>query len=287
MPAKKSTAAGRHPAKVPATEAPPFKRPPAKRSAAKRVRPHDVVGALYAEHRYVARLLEVLDAQVKAASRDQPLDWRAALGVMQYMTSSPDRYHHPREDAMFVRLVKRDPRLSKRIAEIRRAHRIIGAAGKRLLAALERFERSSDGDRARIASRIGAYVVTMREHMAIEERDLFPRAQAVLDDGDLEEIDHAFVRVIDPFFEAELRDAYAAYSPVVRYLVEQPAVRRAFEVVEAFYSSAGSLGEVLFRAGAAGASPPPRADAARAPQRGPRTSQRTAAPVRRGRAATR
>ena len=79
----------------------------------------------------------------------------------------------------------------------------------------------------------------MREHMAIEERDLFPRARAVLEDSDLEAIDRAFARVTDPFFEAELRDAYAAYSPLLRYLVEQPAVRRALEVLEAFYSSAG------------------------------------------------
>lgn len=286
MPAKKTTAAGRRPAKASAIETPPSKRSPVKRSAAKRVPAHDVVGALYAEHRYVARLLEVLDAQVEAASRDRPLDWRAALGVMQYMTSNPDRYHHPREDAMFARLVKRDPRSAKRIAEIRRAHRTIGAAGKRLLVALERFEHGGQGGRTGIAARIGTYVAAMREHMAIEERELFPRAQAVLDDADLEEIDHAFVRVTDPFFEAELRDAYAAYSPVVRYLVEQPAVRRALEVVESFYSSAGSLGEVLFGAGAAAASPPSRADAAPAPPLS-RAKQRPAAPARRGRAAPR
>src|SRR5664279_656462 len=261
MPAKKSTAAGRKPAKAAAIGTPPSKRSPVKRPVAKRSPPHDVVGALYAEHRYVGRLLEVLDAQVEAASHRQPIDWRAALGVMQYMTSNPDRYHHPREDAMFARLVKRDPRSAKRIAEIRRAHRTLGAAGKRLLVALERFERSAEGDQAGTVSRIGAYVDAMREHMAIEEGELFPRARAVLDDRDLEEIDHAFARVIDPFFEAELRDAYAAYSPVVRYLVEQTPVRRALEVVEAFYSSAGSFGEVLFGAGAASDRLAPRDDA--------------------------
>ncbi len=293
MRAKKSAAAGRNAAKASPIETPPSKRSPkrspakrsaAKRSAAKRLPPHDVVGALFVEHRYVARLLAVLDAQVEAASRGQPIDWRAALGVMQYMTSNPDRYHHPREDAMFARLVKRDPGLAKRIAEIQRAHRTIGAAGKRLLAALERFERSADGGHAGVVSRIGDYVGAMREHMAIEERDLFPRARAVLDDGDLEEIDRAFARVTDPFFEAELRDAYAAYSPVVRYLVEQPAVRRAFEVLEAFYASAGSLGEVLFGAGGPGASPTLRADAAPASPQGSRAKQRAPSPARRGRA---
>ena len=129
----------------------------------------------------MARLLAVLDAQLEAASRGQPIDRRAALGVMQYMTRVPDRYHHPREDAMFDRLVKRDPGSAKRIAQIQRAHRTIGAAGKRLLVALERLEQGSQGDPAAVVSRIGDYAAAMREHMAIEERDLFPRARAVLE----------------------------------------------------------------------------------------------------------
>jgi len=282
---KKPTAAGRSAAKAALIERPPAKRSPkrsaAKRSAAKRLPPHDVVGALYAEHRYVARLLAVLDAQLEAASRGQPIDRRAALGVMQYMTRVPDRYHHPREDAMFDRLVKRDPGSAKRIAQIQRAHRTIGVAGKRLLVALERLEQGSQGDPAAVVSRIGDYAAAMREHMAIEERDLFPRARAVLEDSDLEAIDRAFARVTDPFFEAELRDAYAAYSPLLRYLVEQPAVRRALEALEAFYSSAGTLGEALFGAGEPGATPTSRAEPApssppviRARRRAPSTASR-------------
>lgn len=285
MRAKKSTAVGRSAKKAPLIDTPSAKRSP-KRSAANRLPPHDVVGALYAEHGYVARLLEVLEAQVDAVARGKPLDLRAALGVMEYMTHNPDRYHHPREDAMFAQLAKHDPGSAKRIAQIQRAHRTIGAAGKRLLGALERLERSPDGDRAGVVSRIADYAATMREHMAIEESELFPRARAVLDDSDLEKIDRAFARVTDPFFEAELRDAYAAYSPVVRYLVDQPAVRRAFEVLEAFYASAGTLEEVLFGASEPGASPTPRADSAPASPPAGRARRRAPSPARRGRART-
>jgi hypothetical protein len=82
--------------------------------------------------------------------------------------------------------------------------------------------------------------------MAIEERDLFPRARQLLDDHDLAEIDRAFRRVVDPIFEASVRDAYGAYSPVFRYLIEQPAVKQALQVVDSFYESALTLGELLF-----------------------------------------
>lgn len=207
---------------------------------------HDVVGALYVEHQYVARLLEVLEHQISAASGGKPLERQASIAVMSYMTQCPDAYHHPREDAMFARLAKRDSRLVDRIAEIKRAHRTIGSAGKQLLAALQRLEDGTRVDQGKVVARMKKYVTTMREHMSIEERDLFQRAREVLDERDLEEIDRAFARVTDPIFEAAVRDAYAAYSPLVRYLVEQPVVRQALGALDTFYQSAETLGETLF-----------------------------------------
>jgi len=217
---------------------------------------HDVVAALLVEHRHVARLLDVLEQQLSGASRGEPIDREAVRSVMHYMTEGPDAYHHPREDAMFVRLAKRDPALRKCIAGIERAHRTIGAAGKDLLV-------------AGLATRIRDYVGAQREHMTIEEHDLFPRARQLLDDGDLAAIERDFRRVTDPIFEASVRDAYAAYPALVRTLVEQPAVRQALDLVDSFYESASTLGELLF----GGA--PVKTPVAREPARKQRARQQT------------
>ena len=226
--------------------APAAKRIPTGKNWAKGTRAPHVINALYVEHRYAARLLDLLEEQQAALLRRQPIDLDAVLGAMTYLTQHSDAYHHPREDAMFARLAKRDPGLATRIAEIERAHGTIGSAGKRLLAALQGLQKDGRADEARLASRIGDYIGALREHMAIEERDLFPRAVQVLEDDDLAEIDHAFQRVTDPIFEASVRDAYAAYHPVVRYFAEQPALRQALGVLDAFYESASTLGDVLF-----------------------------------------
>jgi len=157
---------------------------------------------------------------------------------------------------MFVRLERRDPGLRKQIAAIERAHRTLAAAGKELLAAAER-EPGPGGNESKLAARIGAYVSAQREHMTVEERDLFPRARQLLDGDDLAAIDRDFRRVTDPIFEASVRDAYAAYPAVVRMLVEQPAVRQVFDLVDSVYESAAALGELLLGAPAA-PTPAPR-----------------------------
>jgi len=206
---------------------------------------HDVVSALQAEHRYAARLLDVLDEKLAAASHGKPLDRDAVRAVMTYMTQHLDGYHHRREDAMFARLGKRDPHLAKGIAAIESEHRTIGAAGKKLLGALEGSPHGG-GDEARVVSGTRNYVSAMRAHMNVEERDLLPRAREVLDEHDLEAIDRDFARVVDPIFEASVRDAYAAYTPVVRSLVEEPAVRQTLGALDAFFASALTLADTLF-----------------------------------------
>ena len=118
---------------------------------------HDVVAALLVEHRHMARLLAVLEEQLGAASRGVAIDREAVRSVMHYMTEFPDAYHHPREDAMFVRLAKRDPALRKGIAAIERAHRTLGAAGKELLAAAQRAP-GRRADESGLAARIRDYV---------------------------------------------------------------------------------------------------------------------------------
>ena len=217
---------------------------------------HDVVAALLVEHRYAARLLDALDHELSVASRDRPIDREAVRSVMHYMTEYPDAYHHPREDALFARLEKRDPRLRRQIAAIERAHRGLGAAGQELLAAAER-KRGGRCNDSQLAARIGAYVSAQREHMTIEERDLFPRARQLLDDGDFAEVERDFRRVTDPIFEASVGDAYAAYPAAVRMLVEQPAVTQVLDLVDSFYESAAKFGELLFGGAAAKTRPPP------------------------------
>jgi hemerythrin-like domain-containing protein len=214
---------------------------------------HDVVSALQAEHRYAALLLDVLEERLAAPSRGDPVDRDALLSGMTYMTQHLDGYHHLREDALFERLVERDPRLAKAIAKIRQEHRSIGAAGKRLVAALGRLTPGSRRGEAAVVAAVGDYVGAMRAHMGVEERELFPRARQVLGEDDFAAVDQDFMRVVDPIFEASLEDAYAAYSPVVRYLAEQPAVQRVAGALESFFDSALTLGETLF--GDAGAPP--------------------------------
>ena len=92
----------------------------------------NIVAALVDEHKYQARLLTVMERQVGLLNQRKLPDYEVMHGVMRYMTQFPDRFHHPKEDLLFDKVLARDPASAESVAQLRRAHVDITAAGAQL-----------------------------------------------------------------------------------------------------------------------------------------------------------
>lgn len=166
----------------------------------------DIVAALGGEHRYQARLLQALEDQVGLLNQDREPDLEVLYGVMHYMTSFPDGYHHPKEDLIFERLAERDASTKPMLQKLQAAHRSIGQAGQQLFELIER-QRGDCADPevwSEIRTRARDYVGTLRRHMDIEDRHLFPKAVAGLREEDWRSIDARMKPILDPIFGGEV-----------------------------------------------------------------------------------
>lgn len=170
----------------------------------------DIVAALTGEHRYHARLLKALEDQVGLINQDREPDVEVLYGVMHYMTSFPDRYHHLKEDLIFERLAARQPSTQPMLRKLQDAHRSIGQAGQRLFELIERQRGDTPDPQAwpEIRDRARDYVKTLRQHMDIENRHLFPKALAGLRDADWRAIDERMKPIPDPVFGGTVADEY-------------------------------------------------------------------------------
>jgi hemerythrin-like domain-containing protein len=187
-------------------------------SGAPAAEPPDIIRALGDEHRYQARLLNLLERQVGLLNQRQLPDYEAMFGVMRYMTQFPDRLHHPKEDLVFEKVVLRDPGAEPKVKELLQAHEDIIAKGQRLLEAIEHGRKGdAQADPNVLRKSAHAYIGSLRRHMDIEHLHMFPLAQQVLTAADWAEVDARMKPILDPVFEAEpagdfkaLRDAEAA-----------------------------------------------------------------------------
>lgn len=160
-----------------------------------------ILQALAEEHIYQLRVVRLLERQVAALNQRQTPDYDVMHGVMRYMTNYPDRFHHPKEDLVFRKVMERDPASRPQVRQLLREHESIIARGAELLAAIDRC-RAEPGkaDTHALRKSAHAYIGALRRHMDVEMLRIFPRAREVLRAGDWAEVDARMKPILDPVF---------------------------------------------------------------------------------------
>jgi hemerythrin-like domain-containing protein len=168
----------------------------------------------HAEHVNFARLLDLLETQVAAFHRGEPPNYDLMGNIVYYLRSFADRFHHPREDAAFARLVDRDPGTQLVINRLLQEHRVIATAGDELFSRLNEVVGDAMTPRATVEAAAATYLVYYRHHIAAEERDIMPRAAQLLTPEDWAEVvtsvtpDPLFGEIVEARFQ-ELRSQIA------------------------------------------------------------------------------
>lgn len=175
----------------------------------------DLMTAWRTEHIKFARLLDVLEEQVIAFRDGGDPDFGRMRDVVSYLRGYPDRYHHPLEDAVFERLVAREPELRLPINRLLQEHRAIAVAGEELLVRLNEMIGGAPAALAGVEAAAAVYLAYYQHHLATEEREILPRAARLLTPEDWEIVACAISPGADPLF-AEVPDArFLALSALV------------------------------------------------------------------------
>ncbi len=153
------------------------------------------------EHRYMNLLLETMQEHLDSAKLSVPSDYYLLQDIARYMHEYPDREHHPTEDLMFERLVKRNPAREIDVARLRREHKLLRENTAEILELLDRaVQHQSPESVSALRAASSDYVERLRRHMRFEETDLFPSAVRCLANKDWQEIDRRVKLTQDPLF---------------------------------------------------------------------------------------
>ena len=142
------------------------------------------VNRWHADHSNYARLLDLLEQQIDSMHRGGRPAYQLMALIVDYLRHFPDRFHHPREDVAFSRMVERDPQLQLEIARRIQEHVEIAAAGDELLNRLNQAAAGAVVERAPLEAAAALYLLYYRNHLAAEEREVIPRAMQLLQPAD-------------------------------------------------------------------------------------------------------
>lgn len=180
----------------------------------------EIMLMLHLEHRNMERVLVCLEQRLEALTAGDDVD-RVMLGsIIEYFRSFPDRCHHPKENLVYARLIRRCPAAAGPIGDLLSEHAARSRETDRLASLLDATLCGDEMARWRFAGAARAFVAGQRRHIEQEETHFFPAALRYLDADDREDIDFAVFDDLDPLFVnvaeerfRELRDLILSADP--------------------------------------------------------------------------
>jgi hemerythrin-like domain-containing protein len=178
----------------------------------------EAIAALKRDHANIAKLLEILETEILAIEVGKTPDCLLMREIMRYMAEHSDRFHHPKEDLIFAQLLKRDSSVRAEVEELIQEHVLIRLAGLEFIGLLHSSGADSVDAREQLGKSGTYYVRSLREHMAKEEKKLFPLAEEMLTRQEWRMIDGAISTIDDPLFDEMTSDDY---QRLYRMITEQ------------------------------------------------------------------
>lgn len=168
----------------------------------------DVIDAWHREHARFARFLNLLDGQLAEFHDEGSPNYDLMRDIVHYLHDYADRYHHPREDLAFASLVQREQALKPVVDRLLQEHRVIGLTGANLLDLLDAVTSDAMVSRQAIEAAAATFLTYYRRHLETEEREVLPRAAAVLQPADWKRVEDALPAGPDPLFDEQIRQRY-------------------------------------------------------------------------------
>lgn len=168
----------------------------------------EILAHLQIDHRNMRQLLRVLEEELQAYEARGSADFDLMKQILEYTLHYPNLVHHPREEALFRRLLERDPASKAMVGDLTKDHERLAHLTHRFAAALHNVAHDVELPRALFTKLADEYVSGSRQHMDSEEKNFFPRLIAVFTDQDWADFDGLAARGYDPLFGTTIEHYY-------------------------------------------------------------------------------
>jgi len=134
----------------------------------------EIIEVLCQEHRNIEKLLLVLEQELNVFDHGNRPDYEVMLAVIDYFRKYPDVCHHPKEDIVFEKFTARDPVGAAAIGDLKAEHRAMAARLRQVADAVERVLNDQILPRQAVDDIVREFIDRERQHIATEERTVFP-----------------------------------------------------------------------------------------------------------------
>lgn len=163
----------------------------------------ETMAILRAEHQVMGRLLDLLGEQVDRFEEAASTDYELMKEIIDYFLTIPDLYHHPKEDLIHARMLRRGGAKTEGMHDIPSEHERVSERLHAFSHALISVLLDTEYPRQQFVEIAREFVDGERRHMRGEEAEFFPAAESVLNGEDWADIDARVMGLKDPLVEGD------------------------------------------------------------------------------------
>lgn len=184
----------------------------------------EVMRHLHEEHKYISRLLYVLQEQLALIDAGETPDLALMLDVASYMQNHADLSHHTKEDIIYRKLSECGDTQKAEAVSLLMDHETTSKKSEALVHSIEEAQLELTRDRQKTLRLRGEdYIASMKQHMDYEESQVFPLVLESLSEEDWTDIIHDIQPDTDPLFGSTVEQRYEYLLQAVNRVMERTA----------------------------------------------------------------
>lgn len=165
-----------------------------------------MIDRLLTEHENILRTLNLLEMQFLDLCRGRTPDYSIMRSIIVYIQEYPEQAHHPLEDEIYSILLDRLDEV-KLIQELITNHTELEVVTRKLRESLESLN-SDNISMDELKQQLRIFLISQRQHIYIEEIQVYPLVQSVLTKKDWKQIQSIVPLLDDPVFGERTRSDY-------------------------------------------------------------------------------
>jgi hemerythrin-like domain-containing protein len=186
----------------------------------------EIIEVLRQEHRNIEKLLRVLERELSVFDRGDRPDYEVVLAVIDYFKDYPESCHHPKEDIIVEKFKARDPVAAAGIGDLEAEHREGARRLRRVALAVERVLSDQDLLRQSVDGIVRDFINHERQHMAMEERVVFPAVVKALRSEDWADIALKLADRYGPISQPDFEEKFSTLRRNILELEEEAEAKR-------------------------------------------------------------
>lgn len=161
---------------------------------------------LLLEHDHILKSLNLLEMQFLELCRGKTPDYSIAKSIIVYVQEFPEQVHHPLEDMIYAILLERSEQLEF-IQELINEHTQLEDIARNLRKSLESVS-SNSASLEELKQQLSTFLVRLRQHIHIEEKEVYPLVQSALTIKDWKKLNCMTPILDEPIFGRRTRNDY-------------------------------------------------------------------------------